>query len=32
MSELCFELNVKNPVFAKQKIAQMRSVIFEELL
>jgi len=26
-----FELNVKNPAFAKQKIAQMRRVFFEEL-
>jgi len=24
-----FELNVKNPAFAKQKIAQMRRVFFE---
>jgi len=25
------ELNVKNPAFAQQKIAQMRRVFFEEL-
>ena len=33
MYELCyfFKLNVKNPAFAQQKIAQMRRVFFEEL-
>jgi len=26
-----FELNVSNPTFAKQKIAQMQRVFFEEI-